>query len=550
MKLRRFFAAVTAVVALTLLCAGVVGLTHPAQAQTATTTDYDTDDDGLIEVGSLAQLDAIRYDLDGDGSPTNSTAYDAAFPNVATGMGCPSSGCIGYELTTNLDFDTSGNGEADAGDDYWNDGAGWVPIGEIGAFTATFEGNDSIISSLFINRSRTSVGLFGHVDSAGTILNVKLTGVDVTGHEEVGGLAGLNRGTISASRAEGEVDGERDIIGGLVGLNRGTITASYASGAVSGENRVGGLAGENGGTITASYATGTVSGGVFVGGLAGENAGTIAASYATGTVSGNSFVGGLVGSNTSYGATVGGIFTLYGTATITASYSTGTVSGSSGGGLVGVGRGVGITASYWDTQTSGQSTSKGGVGKTTSELQSSTSYTGIYADWNVDLDGDGTGDEPWDFGTTSDYPVIDYDPSATATPTPPGAPVIGAVTPGTGTLAIFWTAPSSYGGSPITAYDLRHIETSADETVDTKLDCGGRRVDCGRRDAPVHRYRTHRWCAVRHPGTSRERCGRRALVYDRNRYAGVIARNSNHWRGHSRNGISRRILDGAIERRR
>ena len=69
-----------------------------------TATDYDTDDDGLIEVGSLARLDAIRYDLDGDGSPTDSTAYDAAFPNPSTGMGCPSSGCTGYELTANLEI--------------------------------------------------------------------------------------------------------------------------------------------------------------------------------------------------------------------------------------------------------------------------------------------------------------------------------------------------------------------------------------------------------------------------------------------------------------
>ena len=50
---------------------------------------------------------------------------------------------------------------------------------------------------------------------------------------------------------------------------------------------------------------------------------------------------------------------------------------------------------------------------------------------------------------------------------PPGAPTIGTVTSATGTLAISWTAPSSDGGSAITAYDLRHIETSADETVDS-----------------------------------------------------------------------------------
>ena len=35
--------------------------------QPTTTVDYDTDDDGLIEISNLAQLDAVRYDLSGDG---------------------------------------------------------------------------------------------------------------------------------------------------------------------------------------------------------------------------------------------------------------------------------------------------------------------------------------------------------------------------------------------------------------------------------------------------------------------------------------------------
>ncbi len=49
----------------------------------------------------------------------------------------------------------------------------------------------------------------------------------------------------------------------------------------------------------------------------------------------------------------------------------------------------------------------------------------------------------------------------------PGAPTIGTVTPGTDLLVISWDAPSSNGGSAISAYDLRHIETSADGTVDS-----------------------------------------------------------------------------------
>ena len=53
--------------------------------------DYDTDDDGLIEISSLAQLDAVRHDLDGDGTPSTDgeTAYAEAFPDAASGMGCP-----------------------------------------------------------------------------------------------------------------------------------------------------------------------------------------------------------------------------------------------------------------------------------------------------------------------------------------------------------------------------------------------------------------------------------------------------------------------------
>ena len=87
----------------------------------------------LIEVANLEQLDAIRWDLDGDGLPDSSAGiagFAAAFPRALDGMGCPDSGCSGYELISNLDLDTNGNGLADAGDDYWNDGAGWAPIGD------------------------------------------------------------------------------------------------------------------------------------------------------------------------------------------------------------------------------------------------------------------------------------------------------------------------------------------------------------------------------------------------------------------------------------
>ena len=48
----------------------------------------------------------------------------------------------------------------------------------------------------------------------------------------------------------------------------------------------------------------------------------------------------------------------------------------------------------------------------------------------------------------------------------PGAPATVSAGPGTGTLTVLWTPPADDGGSAVTAYDLRHIPSAADETVD------------------------------------------------------------------------------------
>ena len=96
--------------------------------------DYDADNDGLIEVRTLAQLDALRYELDGDGLVDGATwmPYYAAFTMGALGMGCPD-GCTGYELEADLDFDTDGDGAVDSDDDYWNNSDGCEPIGGEGS---------------------------------------------------------------------------------------------------------------------------------------------------------------------------------------------------------------------------------------------------------------------------------------------------------------------------------------------------------------------------------------------------------------------------------
>ena len=378
------------------------------------TGDYDADKDGLIEISNLDQLAAIRTDLDGDGVSSVPAAYAIAFPNAMPRMGCPNAGCTGYELVADLDFDTNDSGAADAGDAYWNNGAGWIPIGDSNRrFTADFDGNNNTIANLYINRGGAySVGLFGAV-SGGSVRQVGLVSATVSGDRNVGGLVGNNSGsTISGSYATGSVSG--DVVGGLVGRSSGTISGSYATGSVSGNDFVGGLLGVNTGIISGNYATGSVSGDSWIGGLVGSNIGTISGSYATGSVSGRTWTGGLVGFSNgtisdSYamgsvsGRTwTGGLVGSNYTGTITNSYAAGRVSSQEGydpGGLVGYDKGDAITASYWDTQTSGQAGSYGGVGKTTAELQSPTTNSGIYADWDASV---------WDFGNSRQYPALKY----------------------------------------------------------------------------------------------------------------------------------------------
>ena len=337
-------------------------------------------------------------------------------------------------------------------------------------------------------------GLVG--DNVGTVSQSYST-ADVSGSDislYIGGLAGGNYGTVTQSYATGSVTGTSHV-GGLVGNQghpfrsvgrvgpwaRGTVTESYAIGAVAGTDSVGGLAGNNDGAILKSYATGAVAGTDSVGGLAGRSQSweglgtraTISSSYATGDVTGTLEVGGLVGR--------AGVQRTY--STITGSYAIGRVNGDTNiGGLVGYGHGRSgtthytlVSNSYWNLHAADAGVGGGGLdlqdaGKTPAELQAPTGRAGIYARWSA---------RDWDFGNSSQYPALkaDLNGDGTATaaefggqgrsapPLPPGAVTIGSVTPGAGSLAVSWSAPSS-GAADITAYDLRHILASADQGVD------------------------------------------------------------------------------------
>ncbi len=380
--------------------------------------DYDTDEDGLIEISNLEQLDAIRLDLYGEGeavAPTNTRAYKAAFPGAEPGMGClfvdarqrNNRKCLGYELTRTLDFLDPDSYASNSVNPEWTErteGDGWHPIGPVSAvrilstkerlaaygYQATFDGNGHTISNLFIKYdtySRSQIrpsGLFGVTGETSEIKRIGLDNVNVTGPDHVGGLVGFNGGRITESYVTGSVRSEYtvgsrvnfrgrllperkvqgDRSGGLVGVNHGRISDSHVIVAVSGSDSVGGLAGGNdhNAVIINSYADSSVSGSVRLGGLAGYNSGEVIYSHAAGAVTARERGPG--GSNKrGIGGLVG--INLEG-GRITGSYATGAVAGNrtgNVGGLVGHSRKDSrITGSYATGPVSGAGAGGGLVG--------------------------------------------------------------------------------------------------------------------------------------------------------------------------------------------
>lgn len=185
------------------------------------------------------------------------------------------------QFILNNDIDLS-FATGDPGGQFWNEGKGWEPIGHKFngyKFTGLFDGNGFTVRGLTINRpSEDRIGLFGDLQIGSIISNLGVEDVDVTGNNQVGGLARVNRGTITNSYVTGSISGNEPV-GGLTGRNDGTIKNSYASASVNGVNAVGGLVGtsgyDTGAEIINSYATGSVTGFFAVGGLLGNNSGGI-----------------------------------------------------------------------------------------------------------------------------------------------------------------------------------------------------------------------------------------------------------------------------------
>ena len=210
-------------------------------------------------------------------------------------------------------------------------------------------GNASADGSMEENGTGGIIGVNGYkADGTGaTITNSSLMNRmdgNVSGVANVGGIIGINHGVITGGRDANnnyykyQIYNNGTIQAGSYDAERGTITA------VTGEN-IGGLLGNNRGTLTAGYNTGVVNAGQSsnVGGIAGTNSGKLDQVFNSvvtvtktetgetdadgkklykytytdgGAISGAGNVGGIVGSNTARGE-------------LSNAYSTTTVAGTS-----------------------------------------------------------------------------------------------------------------------------------------------------------------------------------------------------------------------------
>ena len=371
-----------------------------------------------------------------------------------------------YVLMSDLDSKSAGYHEM-AGPDASN-GKGWEPIGSayrnpdtgeweaVDPFVGTFDGQGYEIADLFVDRpDEDGVGLFGAVNAGGIIQDVGVINADVTGGWAVGALVGQNwYGTVTACHSTGDVTGD-SVVGGLAGRNwYGAVVDSHSAGNVTGVFSVGGLVGANSrdGIVMGSWSVVSVTGTSGVGGLVGNNhQSAISASYGGGSVTGQYCVGGLVGSNdhatltNSYSATivagnhgVGGLVgsNYYGSVdnshadafvtgfadvgglvgandgTVSNSYATGNVTGDvSVGGLVGSAGETEGTASnsFWNTETSGQTDSAGGIGKITAEMKTIATFSD--AGWSIVAVADPGARDPssiWNIADGETYPFLSW----------------------------------------------------------------------------------------------------------------------------------------------
>jgi len=276
---------------------------------------YDSDHNGLIEIEDLQDLNEIRNNT----SDEHPSEIHGTHLYGANG-GCAASGCNGYELTRDLNFDTNGNGRFDEGDQFWNDGKGFEPIGNFNLkFATEFHGQGHALLNLTINRpGEYFTGLFGYLELA-SIHDLKLT-ADIKGGGNSGALAGYAWSSLFQKiQAETKVTATASEVqncqpfcdardnGGLIGSGvELTINRILLKITVSGEENSGGLVGYlSDSNVDEAGVQSNVSGDQNIGGLAGRMTATSSTSPSISSTVKRSFVATIASGRTQIGALAG-----------------------------------------------------------------------------------------------------------------------------------------------------------------------------------------------------------------------------------------------------
>lgn len=134
----------------------------------------------------------------------------------------------------------------------------------IPVFFGTFIGNGHQLTGVSITPEGSHVGFFRYVEEGAVISDLHIRGTVAPGGtgSAVGGIAGVNAGTIRECSFSGTVTGT-DNVGGIAGKNaltgiiEGCATESQTT--VSGSHFVGGIAGENSGVVRTCANSGSIN---------------------------------------------------------------------------------------------------------------------------------------------------------------------------------------------------------------------------------------------------------------------------------------------------
>lgn len=267
--------------------------------------------------------------------------------------------------------------------DTFNWPGGFEPIGNnLNRFSGTFDGQGYMIYNLYINRpSDDYIGLFGFIYS-GQVSNLILGDCVITGHEYVGGIVGdIYTGRVEKCAVVRSVIEGSAYIGGIAGIitTNSNVEKNFVSGSIV----------WLGGSTSKEY----------FGGLAGY--------VNTGSSIRNCFSWADINTSVTDMQYVGGLIGHVDNSLVSTCYSTGSVPNGAYmiGGLLGESVNSTVTDCVWDIETSGQTTSGGGVGKTTAEMMNYDTYTAM-SSWNISLYPCGFCSTTWVIYNGESYPFL------------------------------------------------------------------------------------------------------------------------------------------------